>query len=931
MKIESLKSTLNLPSTPFAMKANLVNKEPEILKLWDRFKCYQKVSTRKSDDSFILHDGPPYANGDLHIGHAVNKILKDIVVRSQALQGKKVEYRPGWDCHGLPIEIAVEKKYGRGKLNQDIFISKCREFAGKTVAKQKTDFVRMGVIADWKNSYHTMDHFIEADTLKALKEIWKNDAVFRGKKPVHWCTSCRSALAEAEVEYAPHESFAIDVAMNIVDYGMLKKYSKVPTAVIIWTTTPWTLPSNQAVCLGSTISYSLVSNGQIQLLIATDLVETVLKRINLPGDFKELEKFKGMELESKKSYITVAHPLFDRVVPLLRADYVELDVGTGLVHTAPAHGVDDYLTGVRYGLLPLSTIDEAGKFICKKNPWSGATVEEANELIIKHLDIAVLSVEKYTHSYPHCWRHKTPLLFRATPQWFIAIDSKTANAEIGKVQWFPQWGERRISNMVSQRAEWCISRQRSWGVPIPICLNRRTHLEHPKQSKIFDLAISVIREGGVEAWSDQHPKYIELLGKDINKYTLGSDILDVWFDSGVTHHSVMGGRTSNLYLEGSDQHRGWFQSSMLTAVAMGRSAPYLQVVTHGFVVDEHGYKMSKSLGNIISPQKLFKTHGADILRLMIARSDTTSEMKISQTTLEQNSEIYRRIRNTLRYLHSNLYDYDYSSPIPFDELLLIDKWIVLYTNRLKVKLLNSYNSYQFHVCVTEITSFCSTILGSFYLEINKDRLYTGAKKGRARKSAQSAMHYILQSLLKMTSPIIPFTCEELWQIYKKTDKKIPDSVALSIEYEGNPYSDSDFNTYQNQDELFHLFSKLTELKSMCDAKIEEARTQNQIGSSLAAEITIHCDQDSHALFKKYKDELHYIAICSKLDLSCDKQHTKLSAAKVEVRVSSKDKCERCWSYSEIQPLEFADGSSSSLCLRCQKNIQSEDGDSRKYF
>lgn len=949
MNPNSLKKSLHLPKSEFSMKANLVQREPLMLEQWEKIDCYSKILQSDRDEVFLLHDGPPYANGDIHIGHAVNKILKDIINRSQALLGKKVMYMPGWDCHGLPIEHAVEKKYGKGRLQKNEFKKKCRDYATKQISRQLRDFSRLGILTDWNTVYKTMDYSTEAKTLKALKMIWQKGNLLQGAKPVHWCCDCRSALAEAEVEYAPHESPAIDVAFVVSDPGsFLNHFSNLPTSVIIWTTTPWTIPANQAVAVGPKIEYVLLSNSTRQLIVAVELAQQVLERIG-DNSYKEVTCFNGDQLQTSNSKIMLQHPLLDRSVPIVCADYVILDIGSGAVHTAPAHGLDDYSTGVRYGLAVESNVDSRGRFAVndKPMPWDNMNVQQANHVIIDELGENVLSNRAYQHSYPHCWRHKTPLIFRATPQWFIAIDTEVCLHHIQSASWFPDWGEARISKMVSQRAEWCVSRQRLWGVPIPICLNKQSGEIHPRQDEIFDFAIDAIAQKGVEGWSQDNPRLLELLADEKDEYHLVGDILDVWFDSGVSHFSILAeGKpdkqvTANLYLEGSDQHRGWFQSSLLTAIAMGRTIPYKHVLTHGFVVDELGRKMSKSLGNVISPQELFKTLGADILRLMVAHSDTSGEMKFSEGILKQNTESYRRIRNTLRYLHSNLHDLNTEKVLPFEELLLIDKWIIIHTDDMLSRIYENYQNYAFHTCVQEIVSFCSITLGSFYLEINKDRLYTGAKNGQVRSSAQSAMFYILHRLIRAVAPILPFTCEELWQIMRKTDSQLVESVFLTTYDDLQIYTDKQLrreelsliqlSSDEKENGLVEYIAFLQTLKESSDQKLETLRANGDVGSSLNSEVLLTCDAQTFSVLSKLGDEIRFILICSHVELRLNDTLPILSEVEVSAQASKQPKCDRCWHHVETTQHTFTDESENMVCHRCIVNMTKSDGEKRNYF
>ncbi|MDI9348076.1 MAG: isoleucine--tRNA ligase [Methylacidiphilales bacterium] len=999
-----LKDTVHLPQTDFPMKANLATKEPEMLKQWEIENIYDTIeeNTKDKKDTFILHDGPPYANGDIHIGHAVNKILKDIIVRSQLLLGKKIEYRPGWDCHGLPIELAVEKKYGKGKLSNDEFRKKCREYAEEQITKQMQDFKRLGVLADWQRPYKTMAFETEAKTVEALKTIWKNKKLVRGAKPVHWCIDCKSALAEAEVEYNDHSSHSLYVSFPIA--AQPTNHATIPqnTALVIWTTTPWTLPANQAVCLNPTAEYQLIQITNLKhqssitnYLIAKSLAENFIHTITKTHEHCTATILTNMYLGNQLS-LTLHHPFIkNKIVPVVQGDFVALDTGTGAVHIAPAHGLDDYYIGIKYNLPNTTSINEQGVFTpdpSNTNAWDNQFYAKANQIILDTLQSQgnLIHHETYQHSYPHCWRHKSPVIFRATPQWFISIDQKAAQDAIKESQWFPNWGQERISKMVAGRTEWCVSRQRIWGTPIPIVVYKETGEPHESfndtsdnslQTKIFNLAIKTISEGGIEAWHSNLPELLSLL-KNENKndaLTIASDTMDVWFDSGVTHHSVLNDRKHNrpkqdsnqgnhqtptetiLYLEGSDQHRGWFQSSLLTSVAMhGYGAPYDHVLTHGFVVDEKGHKMSKSLGNVIAPQTILKTLGADILRLWVASSDTTNEIKISDTILQQHADAYRKIRNTLRYLHSNLNDFNpKTDTLPFEELLLIDQWVVLQIILLKNKFLELSAAYDFSNAVHEIINFCTVTLSNYYLDLNKDRMYTGAKNGRPRKSAQTAMDIALTTLIELLSPIFPFTTKEIKHFYRYEiggfNYSIPNENKLDLFLTQidiqNKFQQSGWikpgmimtfthmlqNVHPGKlsvfDYIFIYFNYLILLKNTYETKMEPHRKEGTIGSSLESEVQIICDQNTYDLLTPLGDELRHLFICSKVALSIDSTKKNISEIELQVTKCPHTKCERCWHYEEsCTDYTFADGSHNTICSRCITNLENPDtGEERRYL
>ncbi len=728
------KSTLNLPATKFAMKANLANREGGFLKKWQEDDLYAQIRAQnQGKPKFVLHDGPPYANGDIHIGHAVNKVLKDIIVKSKSLSGFDAPYVPGWDCHGLPIELNVEKKKGKVgvKIDANAFRAECRKYADAQVAKQKLDFQRLGILGDWNNPYLTKDFQYEADIVRALGAIVNNGHVSKGYKPVHWCTECGSALAEAEVEYKDKQSDAIDVKFRIIDDTIFKVDK--PVSVVIWTTTPWTLPANEAVALHPELNYVLADTGSEYLLLAQDLAESALSRYELEAGI-QTAVFSGSELEGLKAQ----HPFYEKQVPIILGDHVTTDAGTGAVHTAPAHGQEDFAVGKQYDLPVNCPVDGRGVFFEDTELLAGQFIFKANASVIELLKSSNTLVKHapLVHSYPHCWRHKTPVIFRATPQWFVSMQDNglrdAVNSEIPKVDWIPDWGKKRIELMVSNRPDWCISRQRFWGVPITLFTHKQTGELHPNTQALFVEISAMIEKQGIEAWFEIDIQ--DLLGADADDYEKATDTLDVWFDSGVSHFAVLKARealsdVADLYLEGSDQHRGWFQSSLISSVAINGKAPYKQVLTHGFTVDKDGKKMSKSLGNVMSPQKVVNNLGADILRLWIASTDYTGEMTVSDEILNRSADSYRRIRNTLRFMLANTSGFDPAQhTLDADQMLDLDKWIVSKTADLQVQILQAYEQYNFHHALQLILNFCSNDLGGFYLDVIKDRQYTTAGK-----------------------------------------------------------------------------------------------------------------------------------------------------------------------------------------------------------
>ena len=900
------KNTLNLPSTKFPMKANLPNREPEILKFWSEIDIYNEIRKQmKGSQKYILHDGPPYANGDIHIGHAVNKILKDIVIKSRTMLGFDCPFIPGWDCHGLPIELMVEKKFGKSKFkdNKNAFRKACREFAIKQVNKQKKDFIRLGVNADWENSYLSMDKDFEASIIESLGKILENKHIYYGSKPVHWCIESESALAEAEVEYKNIISDSIYVAFK-------SSFKGESVNLVIWTTTPWTLPANMAVAVGDDISYVTVETKGEKYILAEDLVPKVEEELGL--EFRSLQKFAGKDLVG----LDARHPFYNKSVPVITAKHVTTESGTGLVHIAPGHGQEDYLAGIENNLEVFNPVDDKGFFEDTLEFFGGLNVREANKSIIDKIDQndCLLGQKKYEHSFPHCWRFKTPLIFRATPQWFISMDMNSLrnhlNKSIPKVDWLPNWGEERIKNMIENRPDWCISRQRFWGVPIPLAIHKKTKELHPKTHDIIKKAAEIVRENNIEGWFDTDKNDIL---KDADDYEFVTDTLDVWFDSGVTHMSVLSDRQNNdvadLYLEGSDQHRGWFQSSLITSSAIKGVAPYKKVLTHGFVVDAEGQKMSKSQGNVISPQNIIKEKGSDILRLWVATTDYTKEMNISDEIIKRISESYRRIRNTLKFLLSNVDDYDEKNcNITSEQMMLLDKWIIIETQKLQKKVKDNYLKFNFHQIIQDIQNFCTVYLGGYYLDIIKDRLYTTKKDSLARQSCQNSCYKILEALNLAISPILSFTAEETFKYYGSKKK----SILLEQWKETNIEMDS---------ESIIIGDILFDLRTEISKSMEESRNSGDIKSSLEASINLSIDDEKYILLKKYEEELKFIFICSDLTLT-KSEDRKLH---IDIKKNVNKKCERCWHLSEtVGSIENHE----NLCIRCFSNVF-EDGETRR--
>ena len=917
------KNTLNLPATDFPMKANLANREGSFLKDWQDKDIHQQIRQKfKGKPLFVLHDGPPYANGDIHIGHAVNKVLKDVIVKSKTLSGYDAPYVPGWDCHGLPIEHMVEKKKGKvgHKISADEFRAACREYADKQIEKQKVDFKRLGIFGDWDNPYLTKNFKYEADIVRALGKIVKNGHLTKGFKPVHWCTECSSALAEAEVEYKDKGSDTVDVAFNVI--GDFFENDK-PVALIIWTTTPWTLPANEAVSLHPDLDYALVDVGKSLYILSDDLLESSLERYGVK-DFKKLSKtYKGSELEG----LMLQHPFYDKQVPVILGEHVTTETGTGAVHTAPAHGQDDYVVGLQYNLPVDCPVDGRGVFIDSTEGVAGEFIFKANATIIGLLEShgTLVKHEPITHSYPHCWRHKTPVIFRATPQWFVSMTKKNlrdkVNDEILNVKWIPNWGQKRIELMVGNRPDWCISRQRYWGSPITLFINKNTGELHPDTEKLFEVVAKKIELDGIEAWFKL--KVEDVLGAEAKDYEKTTDTLDVWFDSGVSHYAVLKASSylsdvADMYLEGSDQHRGWFQSSLLTSCAINERAPYKQVLTHGFTVDQNGHKMSKSLGNVIPPQKVVNSLGADILRLWIGSTDYSGEMTVSDEILNRSADSYRRIRNTMRFMLANMQGFDPKNDlVDMKNMLVLDRWIVSKTHDLQQQVINEYDNYNFHFVMKAILNFCTNDLGGFYLDVIKDRQYTTQTDSLARRSAQSALFHISHAMVRWLSPILSFTSEEIWQFLPGASNE---SVFLQTWYEG---LEGNFDS--------PVIESCRDINTHLRKELEEMRRNKVIGSSLDAEVDIYCKDENYQNLLGLKDELRFVFITS--EARVNKLSSKPSDAKeidssiaIKVYKSKHQKCVRCWHH---RPEIGQNKMHNDLCDRCVENVSGK-GENRVF-
>ena len=920
------KNTLNLPDTPFPMRGDLAKREPQMLAQWQAQARYQKIrEASKGRPKFVLHDGPPYANGDIHLGHAVNKVLKDMIVKSKTLAGFDAPYVPGWDCHGLPIELQVEKKHGKN-IPPAQFRELCREYAKVQIEKQKKDFIRLGILGDWDRPYLTMDFKVEAEIIRALGKINDRGYLYQGKKPVNWCLDCQSALAEAEVEHEDKTSPAIDVGFEVHDLAALSKVLGIKLAAdasvyaVIWTTTPWTLPANQAVSVHPEFDYQLIKTERGYLLLGSELAAACLTRYALSGEI--VASCKGSVLEQ----IQLKHPFDDRLVPIICGEHVTAEAGTGLVHTAPAHGLDDYFIGQKYKLSNDSPVADDGKFIASTPLVGGLFVWKANDVVIAALESSahLLKLEKIQHSYPHCWRHKTPIIFRSTPQWFIGMELNSqghpglrdlANKAVADTEFFPSWGRARLEAMIKNRPDWCVSRQRNLGVPMPFFVHKETAQLHPRTAELLEQVALLVEQKGIEAWFSLDAA--ELLGADAVTYRKITDTLDVWFDSGTTHASVLRQREeltfpADLYLEGSDQHRGWFQSSLLTACAMDGRAPYQQLLTHGFTVDEKGYKMSKSSGNGIEPQDICNRLGADLLRLWIASTDYTGEISLSEEILKRVTDSYRRIRNTLRFLLANIADFDSKQQaLPVEQWLEIDRYALALVSKLQAEVAHDYSRYEFHAVVQKLQAFCTEDLGGFYLDILKDRLYTTAPNSTARRSAQNALYHITQSLTRLMAPILSFTAEEVWSLLAQPQSSVFE--ALWYDLPKLPATDT---------ALAQDWELICAWRAKVNKRLEESRAAGHIGSALAAEIDIYVMEADYAVLSRLSEDLRFVMITSRAGVQLAKTEAE---QRIDVLVSTHAKCERCWHYRADVG---SDASHATLCTRCVNNLEGKNENRR---
>jgi isoleucyl-tRNA synthetase len=941
------KRTINLPQTDFPMKADLAQREPPMAAHWEQSGLYAKIrEVSRGRPRFVLHDGPPYANGAIHLGHAVNKILKDVIVRSRTLDSCDSPYVPGWDCHGLPIEHQIEKKHGRpgGKLDARAFRALCREFAQKQVDLQRTDFKRLGVLGDWEHAYLTMHPRYEATQIRALGRIIARGHVYKGVKPVYWCNDCRSALAEAEVEYEDRTSPAVDVEFRVVDprdlerrvglatgsvsEGKLGTLPNFPVSIAIWTTTPWTLPANQAVALRADFRYEIVEavrEGRLlRLVLAAELREACLKRYGAQLR-RVIASLEGRALEG----LALEHPFHDRRVPVILGEHVTLEAGTGAVHTAPGHGHEDFEIGRTYNLPVTNPVGNDGRFLPDVGFVASLKVEDANPVIVKLLEERgrLLKHESYRHSYPHCWRHKTPVILRVTPQWFISMDAKGLRAgalrDIKRVRWTPAWGEQRITGMIENRPDWCISRQRTWGVPITLFVHKRTGELHPRTQELIELVATRVEQEGVDAWFALDPR--ELLGEDADDYDKVTDVMDVWADSGLSFECVGSARPEleapvELYLEGSDQHRGWFHSSLLMSEALYDRAPYKAVLTHGFTVDEQGRKMSKSLGNGIDPQDVVKTLGADVLRLWIAATDYANEMSVSNEILKRMSESYRRMRNTVRFLLGNLHGFDPArDAVSPERMVALDRWALRRTRELQEQIVEAYRRFELHLIYQKVHNFCVVDLGGLYLDVLKDRLYTMPESSPGRRSAQTAIYHIAEAMVRWLAPILSFTAEEIWRhlpgeradsVMLTTWHRIPDPPGDEIDWEA-----------------------LLALRSDVTRELERLRDAGAIGSSLEAEVDVFCEPGERARFAALGAELRFLLITSAARVHEVEPGAApaggvpadavaaTSAARTGVWIratpTQAPKCERCWHRrADVN----ADPAYPGICGRCVVNV-----------
>jgi len=946
------KSTLNLPKTSFPMRGNLAQNEPKLLAAWQKRDLYKRIRENCiGRPKFVLHDGPPYANGDIHLGHAVNKILKDIVVKSKTLAGFDAPYVPGWDCHGLPIEHRVEKKIGKAgvKVPFDEFRQKCRDYAAKQIEGQKKDFIRLGVFGEWDKPYLSMDFQFEADIIRSLSKIVDNGHLHKGFKPVYWSVVGGSALAEAEVEYQDKVSLSIDVRYSPVDESqLLQKFKAVEddlgkeqdlgsgdVSFVIWTTTPWTIPASQAISVSANLEYALVEfdaqtdqdprfgQGKERIVIAAEMVDQVMSRYGVEN-FRIVGLCPGADLENT----VCRHPYLNRDIPVLLGEHVTTEAGTGLVHTAPDHGADDFSVARNYGIETLNLVNANGVYSEETENFAGQHVYKVDEPVCELLADRgrLIRKEKFKHSFPHCWRTKTPLIFRATPQWFISMDKNglrdKALETIKDVKWIPDWGQARIEGMVDGRPDWCISRQRTWGVPLCLLVHKDNDELHPDTTALMEKVAKLVEQKGIQAWFDLDLK--DLIGEQADDYVKVNDTLDVWFDSGVTHQCVLNRRDdlvepADMYLEGSDQHRGWFQSSLLTGIAINDHAPYKEVLTHGFVVDENGIKMAKSGTNAMPPMQVINKLGADILRLWVGSTDYRSEITVSHDILNRTADTYRRLRNTARFFLSNLNGFDPKTDIVSPEdMLPLDRWAIDCAYKTQEQLKSSFDDYNFLVATQTMHHFCAMDMGSFYLDIIKDRQYTAKAGSLAHKSCQTALYHIMQAVVRWFMPVMTFTAQELWPHIPGNDK---DTIFWETWYDGLfPNSNSEISDDD--------WSVISRVKDEVNRKIESMRKTSGIGSSLEAEVTLYVNDDLAKSLEKLENELRFVLITSKAEISKEQggDASEIVGLNLDIVASSHQKCERCWHRTEDIGI---DEKHPNLCGRCVENVDGT-GEVRHY-
>jgi isoleucyl-tRNA synthetase len=938
------RATLNLPETPFPMRGDLARREPEWVRRWQDEGVYQRIRAHsRGRPVFVLHDGPPYANGDIHIGHAVNKILKDVIVKCRNMAGYDARYVPGWDCHGMPIEIQIEKQYGKMLPAAEV-LSRSRAYATEQIGRQKKDFIRLGVLGDWEDPYMTMAFGNEADEIRALARILDEGFVFRGLKPVNWCFDCGSALAEAEVEYLDKVDLAIDVGFPFAEPQRVAEAFGLPALptdhgfAVIWTTTPWTIPANQALNVHPEFEYSLVlverDATPTLLVLASERVQACLASWRLEG--RVLATTPGSRLE----LVAFRHPFAGRLAPVYLGDYVTLDTGTGIVHSSPAYGVEDFESCKRYGMKDediLNPVTGDGRYAESLPRFGGQDIWDANPAIVEAIRAAgaLLKVERYPHSYMHCWRHKTPVIYRATNQWFAGMDvpprtgptlRERALAAIDATDFYPAWGKARLHSMIANRPDWTLSRQRQWGVPMAFFVHRETGALHPRTQELLEAVAKRVEQGGIEAWQTLDAR--ELVGDDAAVYEKNRDTLDVWFDSGTTHQTVLRGShaeqstfPADLYLEGSDQHRGWFHSSLLTSCMLNGVAPYKALLTHGFVVDGDGRKMSKSLGNVIVPQKVSDTLGAEILRLWVASTDYSGELSLSDEILKRVVEAYRRIRNTLRFLLANVSDFDPQAHLlPVDRLLEIDRYAIARAAQMQQDLVAAYGRFEFHPIVAGLQVFCSEDLGSFYLDVLKDRLYTTAPDSVARRSAQTALYHVTQSLLRLMAPILSFTAEEAWPIF---------APRLHQSHGGTIFTQTwyEFPEVPDAVALLAKWQRLRSWRGEVMRSLEAVRTAGAIGSSLQAEVEVRASGQMFELLASLGDDLRFVLITSQARLvEADGEAGADASPQIVVTPSPHAKCDRCWHWRDDVG---ADRSHPAICGRCVQNLEG-DGEPRRF-